>query len=176
MAFPERLLAEGETVLWHRRRHWSAAGGAMVVLPAASLLAGVGAGLIEQYLAVRWQTIGIGAVAAVYVLVVSIWVVLPWLRWRGTQVALTDRRVLLREGIVDRRGAEIALWEIVSVQTHRSWRQRLSGSGTVVIHRVSGPAIGLPHTARPAALAAAVTEALPPLPVHGADGPAHYAR
>ena len=175
MAFPERLLAADETVLWHRRRHWSAAAGAMAVLPGASLLAGVGVGLIEQYLAAQWQTVAVGAVAAVYLLVVLIWVVLPWLRWRGTQVALTDRRVVLREGIVDRRGAEIALWEIVSVQVHRTWRQRLTGTGTVVIRRVSGPPIGLPHTARPTALAAAVTAALPPLPDPGHGAPRHYA-
>src|SRR5699024_9313966 len=131
MAFPERLLAADETVLWHRRRHWSAAAGAMAVLPGASLLAGVGVGLIEQYLAAQWQTVAVGAVAAVYLLVVLIWVVLPWLRWRGTQVALTDRRVVLREGIVDRRGAEIGLWEIASGQGRRGWRQRPAGAGRV---------------------------------------------
>lgn len=176
MAFPDRLLTDGETVLWHRRAHWRAVAGPLTVLPVAAAAAGIGIGLIEQYADPRYWAAAMGAVVVVFALIVVVWSLLPWLRWRGTQVVLTDRRLLLRSGVVDRRGSQIALWEIVDVTARRTAGDRLLGGGTVMIRRVTGPAVVLAPAARAAVLAEEITAALPPLPPIGVGMDSHTPR
>ncbi|HYB16521.1 MAG TPA: PH domain-containing protein [Streptosporangiaceae bacterium] len=72
-------------------------------------------------------------VAAVAVLVLMVWLMIPVLRWRLTTYELTTRRLRLRDGIVTRRGRDIPLIRITDVSFEKGPLDRLLGCGRLVV-------------------------------------------
>ncbi len=69
----------------------------------------------------------------------------PVIRWRTTHFVITTRRVLVREGLLARRGMDIPMRRINSVQFRHSLFERLFGVGTLVIESASDDAAGVPR-------------------------------
>lgn len=134
MAYPDDLLVEGERVVVHRHPHWK-----MLVIPVLVFLLTVG---VAVYLAalVRNQgwapagRIGLAVLAAGLVGRLS---VAPLVRWRSTHLVVTTRRVLVREGMLSRRGIDIPMSRINSVRFRHTIVERLLGCGTLVIESAS---------------------------------------
>jgi uncharacterized membrane protein YdbT with pleckstrin-like domain len=61
----------------------------------------------------------------------------PLIRWRTTHFVITNRRVLVREGLVTRRGMDIPMRRITGVQFRQSLFERLFGVGTLVMESAS---------------------------------------
>ena len=74
-----------------------------------------------------------GAVGAVAVLVLMVWLTVPVLRWRTTTYELTTKRLRTRFGIVTRRGRDIPLSRINDVSFERGVLDRLLGAGRLVV-------------------------------------------
>jgi uncharacterized membrane protein YdbT with pleckstrin-like domain len=74
-----------------------------------------------------------GAVGAVAVLVLMVWLIVPFLRWRTTTYELTTRRLRTRYGIVTRRGRDIPLTRINDVSFEKGVLDRLLGAGRLVV-------------------------------------------
>jgi uncharacterized membrane protein YdbT with pleckstrin-like domain len=74
-----------------------------------------------------------GAVGAVAVLVLMVWLIVPFLRWRTTTYELTTRRLRTRYGIVTRRGRDIPLTRINDVSFEKGILDRLLGAGRLVV-------------------------------------------
>ena len=72
-------------------------------------------------------------VAAVAVLVLMVWLMIPVLRWRLTTYELTTRRLQLRDGIVTRHGRDIPLIRITDVSFEQGPLDRLLGCGRLVV-------------------------------------------
>ena len=72
-------------------------------------------------------------VAAVAILAVMLWLIVPVLRWRTTTYELTTRRLRVRDGIVTRRGRDIPLARINDVSFEKGLLDRLLGSGRLVV-------------------------------------------
>jgi uncharacterized membrane protein YdbT with pleckstrin-like domain len=72
-------------------------------------------------------------VAAVAILAVMLWLIVPVLRWRTTTYELTTRRLKVRSGIVTRRGRDIPLARINDVSFSKGLLDRLLGSGRLVV-------------------------------------------
>jgi uncharacterized membrane protein YdbT with pleckstrin-like domain len=72
-------------------------------------------------------------VAGLALLVLVVAVLRPVLRWRTTHYVVTTHRVLLREGVLARRGRDIALSRIADVSYRQTLGQRLVSSGTLTI-------------------------------------------
>jgi len=72
-------------------------------------------------------------VAAVAILALMLWLMVPVLRWRTTTYELTTRRLKVREGIVARRGRDIPLARINDVSFSKGPLDRLLGSGRLVV-------------------------------------------
>jgi uncharacterized membrane protein YdbT with pleckstrin-like domain len=72
-------------------------------------------------------------VAAVAILAVMLWLIVPVLRWRTTIYELTTRRLRVRSGIVTRRGRDIPLARINDVSFEKGLLDRLLGSGRLVV-------------------------------------------
>jgi uncharacterized membrane protein YdbT with pleckstrin-like domain len=130
MGFPAKLLSEDETVVLLLRRHVKVLIGPLIVL----LLVVAGAVVLAVVVpAGGWQTgtrLGILIVAAV---VVARWVVWPYLKWWNEIYVLTNRRLVLREGVVNRSGHDMPLNRLTDVSfTHSLW-QRMLGCGTLVV-------------------------------------------
>ena len=73
------------------------------------------------------------AVAAVAILAVMLWLIVPVLRWRTTTYELTTRRMRVRSGIVTRHGRDIPLARINDVSFEKGLLDRLLGSGRLVV-------------------------------------------
>ena len=74
-----------------------------------------------------------GAVGAVAVLVLMVWLIVPVLRWRTTTYELTTRRLRTRYGIVTRHGRDIPLTRINDVSFEKGVLDRLLGAGRLVV-------------------------------------------
>lgn len=72
-------------------------------------------------------------VAAVAILAVMLWLIVPVLRWRTTIYELTTRRLRVRSGIVTRHGRDIPLARINDVSFEKGLLDRLLGSGRLVV-------------------------------------------
>lgn len=134
MAYPEEVLAEGESLVLYKHPHWK-----MLVLPVlyfvlavavASFLAAVARN--QTWAHAAWIAIAVLAAAAVLWLTVG-----PVLRWRTTHFVLTDRRVLVREGLFTRTGIDIPMTRINSVQFRHGLVDRMLGTGTLIIESAS---------------------------------------
>ena len=133
MAYPDKLLAEDEEVVRHLHPHWLT-----LVRPVLVLLLVVGGTSFGAALVPAGASQGtVRAVLGGLALVVLVVAVLrPVLRWRTTHHVVTTHRVLLREGVLARRGRDIALSRIADVSYGQTLGQRLVRSGTLTIETV----------------------------------------
>lgn len=126
MPYPDRLLAQDEEVTHRLHPHWKA-----LVLPVVVFLVVVGGTAfgvsVTSEPVLRYVIIGIA------VLIVLIFTVIPFLRWRTTHYVITSHRVLVRRGILSRSGRDVPLTRINDVSFEHSFFERLLGCGTLII-------------------------------------------
>lgn len=131
VAFPSRLLNDGEHVVVHTRTHAKA----MLVPALLLILIAFGTGLLYSLLpdqgsarvlvqAVFW---GIAA------LLILLWVVKPFVRWLTTTYTFTNRRFISRSGFVSKQGRTIPLNRISGVDYDIGVVDRVFGCGTLVV-------------------------------------------
>ena len=140
MPYPDKLLADDEEVVEHLHPHWTT-----LFWPVVRLFVVVGAG---SYLAAlvpdgRQQGVLRMALLAVVLGVLAVATVRPVLRWRTTHVVLTTHRVLVREGVLSRRGRDVGLSRITDVSCRQTLRERIVRSGTITVESVGdgGPLV-----------------------------------
>jgi uncharacterized membrane protein YdbT with pleckstrin-like domain len=130
MAFPDSILDDGEEVVRNLRPHWRRVVGPVALLPIVVGLASYG-----------WFTLPsdgarqpLRAVILVVALVVlTWWSARPVFRWLTTRYVVTNRRVLMRNGVFSRSGRDVPLTRINDVSFSRSVTERMFGSGTLII-------------------------------------------
>ena len=129
MGFPQKSLGADERVVIHTRTHAK-----VLILPAValvllSLATGFGAAVMPETARPVSQL-----VVALVGLVLAIWlVVLPFLRWWTTTYTVTNRRLIMRSGILTRVGKDMPLMRINDVSYQRSLLDRMLGCGTLYI-------------------------------------------
>jgi uncharacterized membrane protein YdbT with pleckstrin-like domain len=134
VAYPDELLVPCEEIIMHRHPHWK-----MMVVPVVVLLLVVA---LVSFLAAFIGAQSWGPWARIVLLVVALALVIrftlmPLIRWRTTHFVITNRRVLVREGLVTRRGMDIPMRRITGVQFRQSLFERLFGVGTLVMESAS---------------------------------------
>jgi membrane protein YdbS with pleckstrin-like domain len=129
-AYPERLLVTGERVARHVRPHWR-----MLVIPALlpPVAAFLGAWLVALTRGSSWSVPVLVAVLVVGLGLVGWFSVAPVMRWRSTHFVVTDRRILVREGVLSRTGVAVVGASITAVRTTRTVTERFLGCGTLVV-------------------------------------------
>ncbi|MQA02755.1 MAG: PH domain-containing protein [Streptosporangiales bacterium] len=126
MAKVDRRLAPGEQIYHQLHPHWQ-----VLVGPVFLFLVCVGAGgFLAAVLPETWMR---AAIAVICLLVVLLWVLRPFLRWYTTTYTLTDRRVLIREGIFTRSGRDIPLARVTDVAFRHTLWQRMLRTGTLIL-------------------------------------------
>ena len=123
-------LTEDEHLVLRLHPHWKTLIGPLLVavlVVAAALIAEV---LIPSNSAAAVERL---VVAAVAILAVMLWLIVPVLRWRTTTYELTTRRMRVRSGIVTRHGRDIPLARINDVSFEKGLLDRLLGSGRLVV-------------------------------------------
>lgn len=130
MPYPDKLLVDDEEVVRRLHPHWLT-----VFWPIVGLLVVVGAASFGAAAvpAGRQQGVYRLAVVGVAVVLVLLMVARPLLRWRTTHYVITTHRLLIREGILSRRGRDIALSRITDVSYRQTLWERIIRSGTVTV-------------------------------------------
>lgn len=128
MAYPEKLLTDGEHVEYELRPHWR-----ILVVPVLLLIVVVFvtsfvlSAMPTGWEPVRWVVVGLGLLALAW------WVLVPVVRWATTQYVITNRRVIVRTGIVARQGRDMPLARVNDIHFSYSVIERILGCGTLVI-------------------------------------------
>ena len=128
MAYPAKLLTAGEVVVYDMRPHWRilffpAVILVLLVFGTVYLLANVPDGWDWA----GWVVLG----AAVFILVV--WVVKPVVQWATSQYVITNRRVIIRSGIIARQGRDMPLARVNDVHFNYGVIDRMLGCGDVIV-------------------------------------------
>ncbi|MBC7679823.1 MAG: PH domain-containing protein [Pseudorhodobacter sp.] len=126
MAYPAKLLTVGEEVVLDLHPHWK-----RLALPVLVLL--VVLGLTGFLLAQVSDQVGQLAIVGVAAVLLVLFVVVPFLRWRTTLFVITTRRVVVRTGVLSRQGRDVPLSRINDVTFSHDLVERLLGCGTLVV-------------------------------------------
>jgi uncharacterized membrane protein YdbT with pleckstrin-like domain len=128
VAYPARLLTEGEHIDREMRPHWR-----ILVLPLLVLFVTVFASSFalsrwgEQWPPLRWIVLTLDIVVLVR------WVLVPVVRWATSQYVLTNRRLIVRSGVIARQGRDMPLARVNDVHFRYTVLERLLGCGTLVV-------------------------------------------
>lgn len=130
MGYPRRLLSADEQIELDLHPHVKA-----LVLPVLVLLVVVP---VASFAAARVPPGSAQLPVRVGVLVVALvlltWLtLLPFLRWLTTHYVVTDRRLIVRRGIVARSGRDMPLARINDISFSHTVIERLLRSGTLVV-------------------------------------------
>ena len=126
MAYPRKLLGEGETVVLDLHPHWKVM--FLPVLEALALLALTGFLLAQDFgTTTNWVVVAVG------LLLLAVFFLVPLLKWRTTHFVVTSERVVMRSGVLGRQGRDIPLARINDVSFHHTFFERLLGCGTLVV-------------------------------------------
>ncbi len=126
MAYPKKLLSDGETIALESHPHWK-----KLVLPVLALVAVCG--LAGFLLAVVGDPIARYVIVGVAAVLLVVFFVVPFLRWRTTLFVITDKRVVVRTGILSRTGRDIPLTRVNDVTFSHNLLERILGCGTLVV-------------------------------------------
>jgi uncharacterized membrane protein YdbT with pleckstrin-like domain len=123
-------LTEDEHLVLRLHPHWKT-----LIWPVSVAVLVVAAALIAEVLIPSNSAAPVErlVVAAVAILAVMLWLIVPVLRWRTTTYELTTRRLRVRSGIVTRHGRDIPLARINDVSFEKGLLDRLLGSGRLVV-------------------------------------------
>lgn len=133
MGYPEDVLAPDEQLILHRHPHWK-----MLVWPVITLIGGTAiAGFLGG---LAWRNTEGHVRTVLLILIGLIWLgLILWrcvgkvIAWKSTHFIITDRRVLVRQGVITHTGIDIPLSRISSVQFQHGVFDRMLGTGTLII-------------------------------------------
>jgi uncharacterized membrane protein YdbT with pleckstrin-like domain len=126
VGYPSKLLSEGEDVVLELHPHWKT-----LVVPVVALLATLG--LTGFLLALVDDEIGRYIIGGIAGLLIIVFFLVPFLRWRTTLFVITDRRVVVRSGILNRTGRDIPLTRVNDVTFAHNVIERILKCGTLVV-------------------------------------------
>lgn len=137
MGYPEDALADEEELLLHHHPHWK-----MLVLPALTFIlvtavAGFVIGLISVKLDGSSSTVASIVTAVLWAIIVAWRCIAPLIGWRCTHFIVTDRRVLIRQGVITHSEIDIPMGRISNVQFRHGLIDRMLGTGTLIIASAS---------------------------------------
>jgi len=133
MGYPEEVLAPDEQLILHRHPHWKMLFWPIVTLIVATALAGFAGGLIWRRTEGTPRSVLLIVVLVIWLGILGWRCVAPIISWKSTHFIVTDRRVLIRQGVVTHTGIDIPMSRISSVQFRHGLFDRMLGTGTLII-------------------------------------------
>jgi len=126
MTYIESILEPGEKIRYHTTVSWTIYTPA-ILLAICALASGVAAASYSHVTSAGWFVATIFALAAVVAFVPA------WLRRWTTEIAVTDRRVILKRGLIRRHTVEMNMNKIESVDVDQTLVGRVFDYGNVSI-------------------------------------------
>jgi uncharacterized membrane protein YdbT with pleckstrin-like domain len=133
MKYVEQVLQPGERVIYATSLHWFIYLRAiqMFVLAAIFLIA---AGSVSQ----EYVVLGLKIVAIALGIVAIVSALGALIRRATTELAVTDRRVIYKTGVLQRHSMEMNVSKVETVGVNQSILGRILGYGTVVVRGTGG--------------------------------------
>jgi uncharacterized membrane protein YdbT with pleckstrin-like domain len=146
MSYVRKSLVSGETLLYETRHHWLVLIGPLLL---SFVLATLTVGLLaEAFQAKNGKGLAMGAsssqihameIGGVFLLVVAIAAFSYGIAKRNaTEMAVTNRRVLIKTGLSSRRTLDLMLSRVESIGVEESFWGRMLGFGSVVVRGTGG--------------------------------------
>ena len=133
MGFPSRLLNDGEHVVLTSRSHGKTLTGPVLVLLVTVFAATFAAVRAGRELTGPARTVALGAVLVVAAALLLRRVLVPFLRWLTTTYTFTNRRFVVRAGVLAREARTVPLDRIAGIDVEMGVLDRVLGCGTLVV-------------------------------------------
>ncbi|MCI0637093.1 MAG: PH domain-containing protein [Actinobacteria bacterium] len=135
MAFPRRLLIDGEDLVLELRPHWIAL--VVPVFIAVVIVGGWIAALVYAPDDGAGRSVVVWGATGVAVVLLIIYSVRGIISWATSHFVVTSDRVIHREGWIAKRSMEIPLEAINDVRFHQGVFERMIGAGDLIISSAS---------------------------------------
>lgn len=128
VGLPSRMLGADEYEVLHTRTHAKALVGPALALIGTGALVGAGTAVVPS----DYRPLGQVVVLVLGAALAGWACVRPFLRWRATTYSLTNRRLVMRTGVLNKVSVDLPLWRVTDVSAERTLGDRLLGCGTLV--------------------------------------------
>jgi membrane protein YdbS with pleckstrin-like domain len=134
MPYPRKLLSQNEVVKVDLKPHWLYFFG-----PATTMLVVL---IVVIVLVASFDSAILAWVEVIGLLLAAFWLVHRFVRWRSTYFVVTNDKVIFREGVLRKRGVQIPLERVNSVNFAQNLVERIVGAGDLLVESggMSGPA------------------------------------
>ena len=146
MSYVEKSLVPGETLLYETRHHWMVLLGPLLM---SLVLAVLGVGCFAEVIAAKegkGVAVGISAIGVHAMEVVGVLVIVAAIatfaygvaKRNATEMAVTNRRVLIKTGMGSRRTLDLMLTRVESIGVEETFLGRMLGFGSVIVRGTGG--------------------------------------
>jgi uncharacterized membrane protein YdbT with pleckstrin-like domain len=146
MSYVDRNLVPGETLLYRTRHHWLVLlgplfGGLLLLVPGVALLVEAidtrnSAGLVVGSTTISPKVMAIAGIVLVAAAIITFSYGVA--KRNATEMAVTNRRVLIKTGMGSRRTLDLMLSRVESIGVEESAAGRMLGYGSVVVRGTGG--------------------------------------
>src|SRR5215469_3797379 len=143
MRYTAKVLQPGEELQYETGLHWLAYLPAYLILGLAAIIAIVTAWLDPSFKQYLFIVAGVVAIIGVIFALAAAW------RRAGTELAVTNHRVIYKRGLVSRHTIEISRSKVESVDVDQSLWGRILGFGTVIVRGTGGSLEPFPQINHP---------------------------
>ncbi len=150
MSYVDKVLQPGERVKAHATIHWVTYLNGLIALAIAAVIFIAARPAPKFALAVD--------IAALMPAALGVMLILrAWFHQWGTEIAVTDHRVIYKSGVISRRTVEMHVDQIESVEVKQSVAGRILGYGDLVVHGSGEGSETIRLIADPLAVRSAIT-------------------
>lgn len=138
MSYIEQNLIPGETVLYKTRLHWIVLVRPLIV---GLVLGSIGLVFVFGGYAASGKDVSYGGmifIGALLLLAAAISIGAGLIKKNATEVAVSNRRVLIKSGFISRKTIEVTLAKVESVAVDESALGRMLGYGDVIVRGTGG--------------------------------------
>ncbi|MEU6778044.1 PH domain-containing protein [Nonomuraea angiospora] len=131
MTLPDHHLTQGERRIRSFHPHWK-----RLVLPFLALVLVVAAAGAAMFLIPGgWEYAFYARIAVVVIglILLTIWSLVPYLRWVNTGYVLTTHRFTISTGVLNKSTDEIPITKVNTVSSDQTFFERLLGCGTLTV-------------------------------------------
>jgi len=133
MKYVEQVLQPGEALVYSTSLHWLVYLRAVILLILALACLAATASVNDS-----WAVLALQIVAALFGLMALVSGLAALVRRQTTELAVTDRRVIYKTGILQRHTMEMNRSKVETVGVNQSILGRILGYGTVVVRGTGG--------------------------------------
>jgi uncharacterized membrane protein YdbT with pleckstrin-like domain len=134
MRYVTRVLQPGETLVYATKLHWIIYCWAILLLIICIILAGAAWYMADNSNVSR----ALGIAAVIFALLALSSAFRAFILWVTTELAVTDRRVIYKTGLIARHTIEMNRRQVESVDVDQSIFGRMIGYGTLIIRGTGG--------------------------------------